>query len=87
MDRSQAYAVLSKELTFFAGRPWRDLAIEVGSSKEIEVQVEHEICYLKLNIDWADEEKNRIKISGCLNGPSWWRLERLEERIFVKRPL
>ncbi len=32
------------------------------------------------------QRRDRLRISGELNGPSWWQVERLEERFFVNRP-
>lgn len=86
VERIQAYETLSSELVSQADRSWSELVREIDNTRNFKVEVSGETCHIQINMRWANDEHSRIKIAGCIYGPSWWNLERLEERVFVNRP-
>ena len=86
MNRADAYAILSRELDSWRQRPYEHLLALVGRppSSEI-VLLGTEDITVSVKVRWADAEKNLLRIEASADGPSCWRLERLEESIIVGR--
>jgi hypothetical protein len=64
-----------------------ELARHVGGPP-IEWSVETKDGPLKVEVafGWAVAGKDSVRVSATAYGPSWWRLDRLEETVTVPRP-
>jgi hypothetical protein len=80
----RAYRCLSQELEWFRRRPLEELVRCIGGPTiERVVRDEAEPLTIEVRIEWADSQRGIIRIRATANGPSWWRLERLEEAVLV----
>jgi hypothetical protein len=87
MDRAEAYAKLTAELERWRRLPFGDLVSLIGTSPSVaSVLVGAEIIDLEVRIMWAEAKPGSIRVEAVANGPSCWRLERLEEAIIVSAP-
>ncbi|MDR2689415.1 MAG: hypothetical protein LBB76_06620 [Azoarcus sp.] len=82
MNRAEAYAILTAELEHWRRLPFSELVSFVGASPfRTSVPVGAESIELEVYIKW--EKPHAIRIEAIANGPSCWKLERLEEVIIV----
>ena len=84
MDRDRAYSVLARELERFRRLSRPDL-VQCISGPAIE-RTEWdgaEPLTIEIRVEWADRGEGAIRIRATSNGPSCWRLERLEETVLV----
>ena len=87
MDRDTAYSVLARELERSRRLPRPDLVRCIsGPAIERTEWDGAEPLTIEILVEWADEDAGVIRIRATSNGPSGWRLERLEETVLV-RPL
>jgi hypothetical protein len=87
MDRVEAYAKLTAELERWRRLPYGDLVSLIGASPSVaSVPVGSEIIDVEVRIMWVEAKPSSIRIEAVANGPSCWRLERLEEAIIVSEP-
>lgn len=87
MDRHGAYAVLAAELDRYRRMPYAELAGRVGRppvAKSIESRSGPLV--IEVRLVWAEGDPGAVRVHGTADGPSWWRLERLEEAITVSAP-
>jgi hypothetical protein len=87
LDRIKAYAVLAQELERFRSLPHEELARLIGGPV-IEKTVEHEAgpFVVEVRVEWVENREGTVRIRATANGPSWWRLERMEETALVSPP-
>jgi hypothetical protein len=87
LNRDKAYSVLAQELERFRRLPREDL-IQCISGPTIEQTKWDgaEPLTIEIRVEWADTMEGAIRIRATSNGPSWWRLERLEETVLVHPP-
>jgi hypothetical protein len=84
MNRDDAYALLSRELLSWQHRPYEQLVSQVDQpASERNVRLGEEDVTLRVAVRWASEKKTAVRIEAVADGPSWYRLERLEESIVV----
>ncbi len=87
LDRDRAYSVLARELERFRILPRQDLVRYISGPVIERMEWDGaEPLTIEIRVDWADEEAGSIRIRATSNGPSCWRLERLEESVVVRRP-
>jgi hypothetical protein len=87
LDRAKAYAELAAELERWRRLPFGDLVSLVDASPSVtSVPVGAEVIDVEVRIRWAEAKPGAIRIEAVANGPSCWRLERLEETIIVSAP-
>jgi hypothetical protein len=87
LDRAEEYAKLTAELERWRRLPFGDLVSLVGASPSVtSVPVEAEIIHVEVRIRWAEAKPGAIRVDAVANGPSCWRLERLEESVIVSAP-
>ncbi len=87
MDRAQAYATLAGELERWRHLPFDDLVSLVDTSPSVKsVPVGAEVIDVEVRVRWADVRRGALRVEAVANGPSCWRLERLEEAITVSPP-
>ncbi|MDR3620865.1 MAG: hypothetical protein P4L85_16050 [Paludisphaera borealis] len=87
MDRIQAYSVLAQELERFRRLPYEELVRRIDSpTTEKTVRDEAGPLVIEVRVEWADAKEGPVRIRAIADGPSWWRLERLEESILVSPP-
>jgi hypothetical protein len=87
LDRDKAYSMLARELERFRRFPRPDLVRCIGSPAiERTEWVGAEPLTVEIRVEWADEDAGVIPIRATSNGPSCWRLERLEETVLVRPP-
>jgi len=84
MRKAAAYEALARELERWRLLPKQDLAAKVGRPASVHsVNVNGEDIAVEVAAHWQNEEGGPIRVTGIANGPSHWRLERLEESIVV----
>jgi hypothetical protein len=87
LDRAEAYAELTAELERWRCLPFGDLVSLVGASPSVtSVPVGAEIIEVEVRIKWAEAKPGALRVEAMANGPSCWRLERLEEAVIVSAP-
>jgi len=84
MNRAEAYAILSREPGVWRARTYDRLVGCVGrpAASRI-VRIGQEDVTVTVEVSWADERKRSLRIAATADGPSCWRLERLEETVEV----
>lgn len=75
MDRGEVYAALARELWVWEGRPASERVVRVGG----------EDVTVRVSVRWGNERRGTLRVEAVADGPSWWRLERLEESAIVGR--
>jgi hypothetical protein len=84
LDREKAYSVLARELERFRRLPRPELVRCIsGPAIERTEWDGAEPLTIEIRVEWADEKAGTIRIRAASNGPSCWRLERLEEAVLV----
>jgi hypothetical protein len=87
MDLLRAYAELAAELDHYRQLPYEELVRRVGGpSVERSVESEEGPMMIEVRFRWAGPEGNAVQISATANGPSCWKLERLDEAVTITRP-
>ncbi len=87
MKRDKAYSILAEELERFRRLPRPDLVRCIsGPAIERTEWDGAEPLTIEIRVEWADEEAGAIRIRATSNGPSSWRLERLEEVVLLRPP-
>jgi hypothetical protein len=83
----RAYAELAAELERFRQMPYGELARFVGGPA-VERFLETADGPLRIEVTFGSEAagKEGVRVSATAYGPSWWRLDRLEETVTVPRP-
>jgi hypothetical protein len=67
--------------------PYDELAQRVGGPPfERFVETEDGSLKVEVTFGWAMTGNYAVRISATAYGPSWWRLDRLEETVTVPRP-
>jgi hypothetical protein len=84
MRRSDAYAVLVKELEAIRQLSVPDLLALVGAPPiERTSYISGETIELELSVSWRDNTHQSVLVIGHARGPSTWLTERLKESITV----
>jgi hypothetical protein len=84
MHKAAAYEALARELDRWRLLPKQELVTNVGKPASVHsVNINGEDIAVEVSAHWQKEEGGAIRITGVANGPSHWRLERLEESIVV----
>jgi len=84
MKKSDAYQVLAAELESWRRLGYSALTEQVGQPAVTKsVPLGQEEISVQVRIRWADAERRSIRIEATADGPSCWRLERLEESVTV----
>jgi hypothetical protein len=87
LDRDKAYSILARELERFRRLPRSDLVRCIGGPPIERTEWDGaEPLAIEIRVEWADFETGAIRIWAASNGPSCWRLERLEEAVLVHPP-
>lgn len=85
MRKASAYEALARELERWRSMPARELAESIGKPACVQsVYIEGEEIALEVTVRWHDRERSAVRITAVANGPSHWRLERLEESIVIR---
>lgn len=84
MNRTDAYAILSRELAKYQQLGYEWLASTIGEPPyKLDEVVRDETISIEIQTHWNDPKKVGIRIEATAYGPSTWRFERLEEAIVV----
>ena len=87
MNRGDAYALLSRTLHTWQQRPYDQLAALVGQpARESVVRLGEEEVTIRVRVIRAHGTREALRIEAAAEGPSSWRLERLEESAVVAAP-
>jgi hypothetical protein len=87
LDRVEAYAKVAAELERWRRLPFGDLVGLIGFSPSVtSVSVGTEIIDVEVRVEWAKAKPGAVRVEAVANGPSCWRLERLEEAFIVSAP-
>jgi hypothetical protein len=87
MDRGKAYSVLARELERLRRLSRPDLVRCIGGPTIERTEWDAaEPLTIEFRVEWADAKAGAIRIRATANGPSCWRLERLEEAVLVHPP-
>ena len=87
MNRNDAYAILTAELESWRRLGYAALVKRVGEptttksipSGQEEISVRVQVC-------WADAANGAVRVEATADGPTAFRLERLQESITVSQP-
>jgi hypothetical protein len=83
----RAYAELTADLERFRRMPYGELARRVGGAPvERSVETKDGPLRIEVTFGWALAGKDGVRVTATAYGPSWWRLDRLEESVAVPRP-
>ena len=86
MDRVRAYGVIAAELEALRQLPYNDLVARIGTQPHRrEIVTPAGVAALETWVEWKDRANGEVCVVATFDGPSTWRLERLEERISVER--
>jgi hypothetical protein len=86
MDRVAAYGVVTAELETLRQLPYDDLVARIGTRPHRrEIVTPAGVAFLETSVEWKDRANGEVSVLATFDGPSTWRLERLEERISVER--
>jgi hypothetical protein len=84
MHKASAYQALAKELERWRSMPRGELVAAVGKRvSACSANVDGEEIAVEVEVHWHGDNRTAVRISGAANGPSHWRLERLEESVVV----
>jgi hypothetical protein len=84
VDKAAAYRALAAELERWRSMPHVELIAGVDKPASVTyANVSGENVALEIALYWHGDDQTAIRIVGVANGPSHWRLERLEESIVV----
>lgn len=84
MNRGDAYALLCRELQSWRHCPHDQLVALVDHpASEAVVRLGGEDVTLRVAVRWENREKGTLRIEAAADGPSWYKLERLEESLVV----
>jgi hypothetical protein len=87
LDRRRAYAELAADLERFRRMPYGELVRRVGGAPvERSVETEDGPLRVEVTFGWTVAGGGGVRISATAYGPSWWRLDRLEEAVTVPQP-
>ena len=87
MNRGEAYAVLAAELAERRRAGFSALVAEVGrTARHRVVRMGGEDVVVETFVEWADPARTSVRVTASAAGPSWWKLERLDESIVVRPP-
>ena len=87
MRRGAAYEVLAQVLADATREPYGDLVRRVGAPPNVsEAILEGEPLVIELRVGWLNREAGTLRLTAQADGPSCWRLERLEESVTVAPP-
>jgi hypothetical protein len=87
LDRTRAYAELASDLERFRRKPYDELARLVGGPPvERSVETRDGPLSVEVFFRWEGDHRRGVRVTATAYGPSWWRLERLEESVTVPRP-
>ena len=80
MDRDRAHLILAEELERWRRLPFDDLVGYIGSEPYLKtVLIGAEVVDAEVRVRWAGPRPGAVRVEAVANGPSCWRLERLEE--------
>ena len=84
MHKAVAYEALARELERWRSMTSRELVENVCKPPFVKhTNVNGEDIEIEIALQWRDAGRTTICIVGVANGPSHWRLERLEESVVV----
>jgi hypothetical protein len=64
--------------------PRSELVDKVGKPALVtSATVNGEEIAIEVMVHWHDQERTAVRVTGVANGPSHWRLERLEESVVI----
>lgn len=84
MDRHEAYQQVMEILAQYEELPFPELVSLVGQRRSERVRTDSgEEFLIDVRVIWANQEARRLKVIASADSPSTFRLQRLEERVFV----
>jgi hypothetical protein len=86
MDRGDAYKVLAGRLEYVRREGYEKLLARIGKGVVSEtIWFCGEPVEVTVEVLWADQKMQKLRVHGSLLGPSTWTIERLDES-FVMGP-
>ncbi|MEZ5977690.1 MAG: hypothetical protein R3F34_05665 [Planctomycetota bacterium] len=87
MDHHEAYRLIQELLDELGRRPYSDLESRVGMATTEQVATASGASIvLEWRVDRSTGEPPRLVVTATADSPDWFRVDRLEERIFVREP-
>ncbi len=85
MDRGSAYKILASRLADLRAEGYDALLLRAGQGPRTEtVELNSEPVRVEVAISWVNRERGVLSILATAMGPSTWKMERLDEEIFVQ---
>jgi hypothetical protein len=87
MNRNDAYAILATELESWRRLGYTALVKRVDQpSTSKSVAAGPEEISIRVQVKWADTDKSAVRVEATADGPSSFRLERLQESVTISPP-
>ena len=87
VNRNDAYAILATELESWRRLGYTALVKRVGQpSTSKSVAAGPEEISIRVQVKWADTDKSAVRVEATADGPSSFRLERLQESVTISPP-
>ena len=84
MHKASAYQALVQELELWRTMPRSELVAKVGAPASVRyASIDGEDIAVEVALHWHDKDRTAIRVVGVANGPSHWRLDRLEESVII----
>ena len=87
MNRNDAYTILAAELESWKRQGYATLVKRVGQpTTNKSVGAGQEEISIRVQVKWADAGKGTVRVEATADGPSSFRLERLQESVTISPP-
>ncbi len=87
MNHHSAYKELCIELESYRRMPFEELLRQVGGPPAARtLDTQDGPLTIEVSFAWAGSHEKAVRVRATAYGPSWWRLERLDEAVTVIPP-
>ena len=85
MDRHGAYRILSETLADWRSRAFDAVHACLGEATETRVMRGQEEYIVHVTVHPVRREPDALRVEVCVDSPSTWRLDRLEDAAVIRR--
>jgi hypothetical protein len=88
MDRMRVYSELASELERYRRLSHDELARQIIEPRtERMIESPEGPVTIEVRVEWERFDAGPIRVTATAFGPSWWKLDRIEEAMTVKPPV